>query len=73
VSPGRPRNPAIDAAVLSAAVEVLAERGYTGFALPRPRTHLTSTKAVGKSLLHHDARREPFALASRFRSDSTRA
>lgn len=46
MSPGRPRNPAIDAAVLSAAVEVLAERGYTGFALEQVAVRAGTTKAA---------------------------
>jgi AcrR family transcriptional regulator len=46
VSAGRPRNPAIDAAVLSAAVELLAERGYTGFALERVAARAGTTKAA---------------------------
>jgi AcrR family transcriptional regulator len=46
VSPGRPRNLAIDAAVLAATVEVLAERGYTGFALEQVAARAGTTKAA---------------------------
>ncbi|MFP1625418.1 TetR/AcrR family transcriptional regulator [Streptomyces sp. 5K101] len=41
---GRPRDPAIDAAVLSAAVDVLREQGYAGFALERVAARAGTTK-----------------------------
>ncbi|MQY16914.1 hypothetical protein SRB5_71180 [Streptomyces sp. RB5] len=45
-APGRPRDPAIDAAVLKAAVDELAEGGYGGFALERVAARAGTTKAA---------------------------
>lgn len=42
---GRPRNPAIDAAVLAATLDVLREHGYTGFALETVAARAGTTKA----------------------------
>jgi AcrR family transcriptional regulator len=42
---GRPRDPAIDAAVLTAALEVLREHGYAGFALETVAARAGTTKA----------------------------
>jgi AcrR family transcriptional regulator len=45
-SAGRPRDPAIDAAVLAATVEVLGEGGYAGFAVERVAARAGTTKAA---------------------------
>ncbi|ADD41384.1 TetR/AcrR family transcriptional regulator [Stackebrandtia nassauensis] len=42
---GRPRDPAIDAAVLAATLEVLRETGYFGFALEQVAARAGTTKA----------------------------
>lgn len=42
---GRPRDPAIDAAVLTATLEVLRESGYAGFALEAVAARAGTTKA----------------------------
>jgi AcrR family transcriptional regulator len=44
-SAGRPRDPAIDAAVLAATLEVLREHGYPGFALETVAARASTTKA----------------------------
>jgi AcrR family transcriptional regulator len=46
VSPGRPRDAAIDAAVLDATVAVLRDRGWHGFALETVATVAGTTKAA---------------------------
>jgi AcrR family transcriptional regulator len=46
VSPGRPRDTTIDAAVLDATVAVLRERGYSGFALEVVAARAGTTKAA---------------------------
>jgi AcrR family transcriptional regulator len=46
VSPGRPRDAAIDAAVLVATVAVLRERGWSGFALDTVAARAGTTKAA---------------------------
>jgi AcrR family transcriptional regulator len=46
VSPGRPRDAAIDAAVLGATVDVLRERGWSGFALETVAARAGTTKAA---------------------------
>lgn len=46
MSPGRPRDAAIDAAVLDATVAVLRERGYSGFALETVAARAGTTKAA---------------------------
>jgi AcrR family transcriptional regulator len=46
VSPGRPRDTAIDGAVLDATVAVLAERGWSGFALEAVAARAGTTKAA---------------------------
>lgn len=46
MSPGRPRDTAIDAAVLDATVAVLAERGWSGFALETVAARAGTTKAA---------------------------
>jgi len=46
VSPGRPRDATIDAAVLDATVAVLRERGYSGFALEVVAARAGTTKAA---------------------------
>lgn len=43
---GRPRDPAIDAAVLAAAMAVLRERGYAGFAVEAVAARAGTTKAA---------------------------
>ncbi|MFI5776062.1 TetR/AcrR family transcriptional regulator [Nocardia sp. NPDC051570] len=43
---GRPRDPAIDAAVLTATLEVLREKGYAGFALETVAARAGTTKAA---------------------------
>lgn len=43
---GRPRDPAIDAAVLKAAVEALRDGGYPGFALEKVAAAASTTKAA---------------------------
>lgn len=45
---GRPRDPAIDEAILVAAREVIAERGYTGASM----REIASTAGVGKDTLY---------------------
>lgn len=45
---GRPRDPAIDAAILDAAREVIAERGYTGASIDQ----IARTAGVGKDTLY---------------------
>lgn len=44
--PGRPRDPAIDAAVLAATVEVLREGGYPAFAVEKVAARAGTTKAA---------------------------
>lgn len=44
--PGRPRDPAIDAAVLAATVELLREGGYAGFAVEKAAARAGTTKAA---------------------------
>ncbi len=46
MSPGRPRDAAIDGAVLDATVAVLAERGWSGFALETVAARAGTTKAA---------------------------
>lgn len=46
MSPGRPRDTTIDAAVLDATVAVLRERGYSGFALEVVAARAGTTKAA---------------------------
>ncbi|GAB1513793.1 TetR/AcrR family transcriptional regulator [Actinophytocola sp. KF-1] len=46
MSPGRPRDTAIDGAVLDATVAVLAERGWSGFALETVAARAGTTKAA---------------------------
>lgn len=46
MSPGRPRDAAIDAAVLDATVAVLRERGWSGFALETVAARAGTTKAA---------------------------
>jgi AcrR family transcriptional regulator len=46
VSPGRPRDTAIDGAVLDATVAVLRERGWSGFALETVAARAGTTKAA---------------------------
>lgn len=46
MSPGRPRDTAIDAAVLGATVDVLRERGWSGFALETVAARAGTTKAA---------------------------
>lgn len=46
MSPGRPRDAAIDAAVLGAAVELLRERGWSGFAVEAVAARAGTTKAA---------------------------
>lgn len=46
MSPGRPRDAAIDAAVLGATVDVLRERGWSGFALETVAARAGTTKAA---------------------------
>jgi AcrR family transcriptional regulator len=46
VSPGRPRDAAIDGAVLTATVELLRERGWSGFAIEAVATRAGTTKAA---------------------------
>jgi AcrR family transcriptional regulator len=46
VSPGRPRDTAIDGAVLDATVAVLVERGWSGFALETVAARAGTTKAA---------------------------
>jgi AcrR family transcriptional regulator len=41
---GRPRNPALDAAILRATLDVLHEHGYAGFSLEAVATHAGTTK-----------------------------
>ncbi|WP_432068640.1 TetR/AcrR family transcriptional regulator C-terminal ligand-binding domain-containing protein [Streptomyces sp. C10-9-1] len=41
---GRPRDPAIDAAVLSATLDILRERGYSGFTLEAVAARAATTK-----------------------------
>lgn len=43
---GRPRDPAIGAAVLAATIELLREDGYTGFALEKAAVRAGTTKAA---------------------------
>lgn len=45
-APGRPRDPAIDAAVLAATVQLLHESGYAGFALEKAAARAGTTKAA---------------------------
>ncbi|WP_328582785.1 TetR-like C-terminal domain-containing protein [Streptomyces sp. NBC_00370] len=45
-APGRPRDPAIDAAVLAATLDVLGESGYAGFALEKVAARAATTKAA---------------------------
>jgi AcrR family transcriptional regulator len=46
VSPGRPRDATIDAAVLDATVDVLRDRGWSGFALDTVAVRAGTTKAA---------------------------
>ena len=46
--PGRPRDPAIDRAILDAAREVIAERGYTGASMDA----IARTAGIGKDTLY---------------------
>jgi AcrR family transcriptional regulator len=46
VSPGRPRDAAIDGAVLAATVDLLRERGWSGFAIEAVAARAGTTKAA---------------------------